>query len=112
MDKKAEEYILEFHPDQFETFKTCKLLHVKGITTEHYWCYLTNKVANDLYAEEPSEFMGVFKESQNGCKMADYKIPYPSEKELEELIGKDIIIKKEDLSKSKWQLLAEAFIHD
>lgn len=105
MDK----WILENHPDKVEIFNTCQKLG--DMTTEHYWCHHTSgKVVEDLFAEEPQEFVGVFKTTQNGYKMADNTVPYPSEDELIALVD-SINVSGEDLKKTKWQLLAEAYIN-
>lgn len=112
------DYIVEKHPDKLEIFETCQKLG--DLKTEHFWCYLKDKVAEDLYAEESTEFVGVFTAKQNGYKLADQTVPYPTDDELIELVSKQVtelgangicVFKPEDLKKTKWQLLAEAYIN-
>lgn len=103
------DYILEKHPDKVEIFDTC--LALGNIETEHYWCYFENgKVAEDLYAEETTPFIAVFTTKQNGYKLADQTVPYPTDDELIELVN-SITVTGDDLKKTKWQLLAEAYIN-
>lgn len=103
------EYILENYPTQLETFDTCVALG--DLETEKYWCYFTTgKVANDLFAEEDSPFAAVFSKKQVGYKLADQHVPFPSEDELIALVPK-LVVEGDDLKKSKWQLLAEAYIN-
>lgn len=113
----------EKHPEKVDIFDTC--VKLGDLDTESYWCYLKNKVATDLFSEEDEEeVVGVFKKSQLGYKLADQRVPYPTEKELEEVIIKSFAtsepankpehtleIKLTDLHKTKWQLLAEAYIN-
>lgn len=102
-----EEYILQNHPDKVEIFTTCKKL---DLDTEHYWCYLKDVIGEDLYAEESQEFVGVFKKNQMGYKLAAEKYPYPTEDELLETV-KELHITGDDMKKTKWQLLAEAYLN-
>jgi hypothetical protein len=102
------EYITEKHPDKVEIFETCQKI---TLDTEHYWCYFKDgRVAEDLYATEATPFVGVFSKEQNGYKLADERVPYPTDDELIEKLEK-IEVSGEDLKKSKWQLLAEAYIN-
>lgn len=101
------EYILQTHPDKLEYFDLC--VKLGNIETESYWCYLKDKVTQDLYAEESQEFVGVFTKVMNGYKLASQTVPYPSEDELIELV-KELHVSGDDLKKTKWQLLAEAYI--
>lgn len=111
---EVRQYVLEHHPDKLEIFDTCTKLG--DMKTEHYWCYFADgKLAEDLYAEETSPFIGVFTTKQIGYKLADLKIPYPTDDELAEAL-KDkahtafIEFHIDDLKKTKWQLLAGAYI--
>lgn len=105
----AREYVIEKHPDKIEIFDTCEKL--SDMETEHYWCFFEDgKLAEDLYAEETSPFIGVFKKEQTGYKLADVKVPYPTDDELLETI-KELHVSGEDMKKTKWQLLAEAYIN-
>jgi hypothetical protein len=107
--EEARNYIIEKHPDKLEVFDTCTKLN---LDTEHYWCYIPEgKFAEDLYAEESSPFIGVFKKEQNGYKFAEYKAPYPTEDELISHVT-ELHVTPEDIKKSKWQLLAEAYLHE
>lgn len=113
------DYILETHPDKLEYFDLC--VKLGNIETESYWCYLKDKVTTDLYAEESSEFVGVFKKNMNGYKLADETIPYPSDDELIYLIKILCLEPKyisglpsehlgNNLTISKWQLFAQTYI--
>lgn len=112
-----QDYITQTHPDKLELFLLCDKAQVPD--TESYWCYFeSGKYVEDLYAEEDSAFVAVFKKSQNGYKLADQRVPYPSEDELVEKLGdityKDGVyleIKLESLKKSKWEMLMEAYIN-
>lgn len=101
------DYILEKHPDKVEIFDTC--VSLGELETEHYWCYFENgKVAEDLFAEEDSPFVGVFTIKQNGYRLSDKQVPYPTDDELIALVT-SIAVTGDDLKKTKWQLLAEAY---
>ena len=101
------EYIKDKHPEKLEIFETCQKLNIES---EHYWCYLKDVIGEDLYAEESQDFVGVFKTSQMGYKLAEEKYPYPSEDELLEKVT-ELHITGEDIKKTKWQLLAEAYLN-
>ena len=102
------EYIKENHPDKLEIFETCQKLKLE---TECYWCYFESGIAcEDLYAETEEPFVGVFKTTQNGYKKATQRVPYPSEDELIAVVER-LDVSAEDLKKTKWQLLAEAYIN-
>jgi hypothetical protein len=103
------DYLLEKYPDKIEYFDICTRLG--DLDTESYWCYLKDKLATDLYAEETQEFVGVFKKNQNGYKLATETVPYPSEDELLHYVKELHVEDIEDLKKTKWQLLAEAYIN-
>ncbi len=100
------DYILEKHPDLIDIFDICVQMKMDS---DKYWCYLSEgKAVEDLYAEDASPFAAVFTKLQNGYKLADEKYPYPSEEELLEHV-KELHVKPEDMKKSKWELLAEAY---
>lgn len=102
------DYIVEHYPRQLEDFDTCTKLG--KIKTEKYWCFIKDKVTQDLFSEESSEFVGVFTRKQMGYKLASERVPFPSEEELLELV-KELHVVGEDMKKTKWQLLAEAYIN-
>lgn len=104
------DYILEKHPDKVELFDICVKLGALKLETDEYWCYIKDGLAEDLYAEEPQEFAGIFKTSQMGYKLAAEKYPSPKEDELLELV-KELHVTGDDMKKGKWQLLAEAYIN-
>ena len=107
--EEVKKYVLETHPDKLEIFETCEKF--SDMKTEHYWCYFSDgKLAEDLYAEETSPFIGVFNTKQTGYLLADLRVPYPTDDELIELVTK-LEVSGDDLKKTKWQLLAEAYIN-
>ena len=103
------DYILETHPDKLELFDLCVKANVPD--TESYWCYFeSGKYVEDLYGEDSTPFVAVFKNSMNGFKLADEKVPYPSEEELLKLVT-ELHITGDDLKKTKWELLMGAYIN-
>ena len=103
------DYIVENYPTQLEVYETCTKL--AELDTNKYWCYFkSGRVTPDLYGKEETDFVGVFSKDQNGYKLADERLPFPEEEELIALVDK-LEVSGEDLKKTKWQLLAEAYIN-
>jgi hypothetical protein len=103
------DWIKDQHPQKLAVFELCQQLG--DIETEHAWCYFKEgRYAEDLAAEEPSAFLSVFSNKQVGYRMADQRVPYPSEEELLKHVTA-LNVSGEDLKKDKWTLLAEAYIH-